>query len=191
MNLLHFSTCSWLCTVALSVSAMSAGAAPRSFMVCTDYHCDETVEVSLDAPQWQALQGLLGNAANAAAERDAIRAAIAVFETEVGQRAGTWRDLGRNPPQVSNEPGQLDCIAESLNTTTYLQLLQMDGLLRWHTVEQRQQRRPWFFDAHYTAVIRDAQSNERYAVDSWFLDNGQPPYVQPLPAWLRGQDFGP
>jgi hypothetical protein len=83
------------------------------------------------------------------------------------------------------EPGQLDCIAESINTMTYLMLLQQDGLLVRHRVLQRRKRNPWFVDVHWTAVIEDTSDQQHYAVDSWILGNGKPPVIQKLEDWLE------
>jgi hypothetical protein len=35
-------------------------------------------------------------------------------------------------------------------------------------------------------VIEEATTQQQYAVDSWFLDNGQPPFIIPLGAWKQG-----
>ena len=61
--------------------------------------------------------------------------------------------------------------------------------MRWHTVEDRATR-GWFFRGwpHTTAVIRDKRSGQLYAVDSWFLDNGKPPFILPLEKWKDGWD---
>ena len=106
----------------------------------------------------------------------------------MGQLTGTWRDLAKNV-KGAGQPGQLDCISESMNTTTYLQQLSDAGLLRWHGVEERRVRHPLIFNVHWTAVIRDDTTGIRYAVDSWFLDNGEPPFIQPLDQWLSGRGF--
>ncbi len=162
--------------------------APASFYSCTDYHCDEGETVSLSSRQWDQVRSLFSSPRTAAQERQQIRKAIALLEVEVGNITGTSRDLAKNVAG-SGQPGQLDCISESKNTTTYLQLISNDGLLRWHAVEERRLRHPWILDLHWAAVIRDKQADKRYAVDSWFLDNGQPPYIQPLDQWLSGRAF--
>ena len=64
-----------------------------------------------------------------------------------------------------------------------------DGLIQWHEVEDRKLRHPWILDLHWSAVIRDRRTGKRYAVDSWFLDNGQKPFIQPLDEWLAGRRF--
>ncbi len=162
--------------------------APPPFYSCTDYHCDDSETVSLSAKQWRQVQVLFAATRSAAEERRQIRKAIALLEIQVGRITGTSRDLAKNVAGAG-QPGQLDCISESKNTTTYLQLLSKDGLLQWHTVEERQLRHPWILDLHWAAVIRDKGTDKRYAVDSWFLDNGHPPYIQPLDQWLSGRAF--
>jgi len=167
----------------------AAGAvAPPPFPSCTDYHCDESQTVQLTANQWQALRKLFQRIDSAAAERQQLRRAIALLDQMVGTITGTWRDLAENVAGAGL-PGQLDCIAESKNTTTYLDILSNAGLLKWHSVEQRAVRHPLIFNVHWSAVIRDRRSGQKYAVDSWFLDNGNPPYIQPLKAWKAGRRF--
>jgi hypothetical protein len=160
--------------------------APPPFYSCTDYHCDEGETVTLSEDQWRQVVSLFTPTNSPAEEREQIRRAIALLETQVGKTTGTWRDLAKNVAGAG-QPGQLDCISESKNTTTYLQLLSKDGLIRWHEVEDRELRHPWILDVHWSAVIRDRNTGKRYAVDSWFLDNGQLPFIQALDEWLSGQ----
>lgn len=173
------------CMCPLTVIAQRA---PPPFFSCTDYHCDEGQTVTLSDDQWHQVVSLFPPTESPTEEREQIRRAIAQLETQVGKTTGTWRDLGKNVSGAGH-PGQLDCISESKNTTTYLQLLSKDGLIRWHEVEDRQLRHPWILDLHWSAVIRDRNTGKRYAVDSWFLDNGKPPFIQPLDEWLSGRRF--
>ena len=173
------------CMCPLTVIAQRA---PPPFFSCTDYHCNEGETVVLSEDQWQQIVSLFPATESSVAEREQIRRAIALLETQVGRTTGTWRDLGKNVAGAG-QPGQLDCISESKNTTTYLQLLSEDGLMRWHQVEERELRHPWILDLHWSAVIRDLSTGQRYAVDSWFLDNGKPPFIQPLDDWLSGRRF--
>jgi hypothetical protein len=173
------------CMCPLTVIAQRA---PPPFFTCTDYHCDEGQTVILSEDQWRQVVSLFPPSESSVAEREQIRQAIALLETQVGRTTGTWRDLGKNVAGAG-QPGQLDCISESKNTTTYLQLLSADGLLRWHQVEDRELRHPWLLNVHWSAVIRDLTTGKRYAVDSWFLDNGKPPIIQPLEEWLSGRRF--
>lgn len=145
--------------------------------------------MSLTAGQWQSIRNLFTVHISPANERENIRQAIALLENMVGAITGTWRDLAGNAAGAG-QPGQLDCISESKNTSTYLKLLFNDGLLKWHKVEKRQVRHPLIFNTHWTAVIADRSSGERFAVDSWFRDNGEPPDLQPLSDWLKGRKVG-
>lgn len=172
----------------LPLATVIVAATPPPFFSCTDYHCDEGQTVQLNEAQWQSVREIFDATSSAAEERQQLRRAIARLEQEVGTITGTWRDLAQNVAGAGL-PGQLDCIAESKNTTTYLQLLSDANLLRWHRVEARAVRHPLIFNVHWSAVIRDTHSGRRYAVDSWFRDNGEPPYIQPLDAWKSGRRF--
>lgn len=165
-------------------TATSAG-----FPVCYSHECGRQQFVRLSDRQWQATRALFTpDATSAAAERAMIRRAIAQLEQFTGVLAGTSADRGGNVAGAGL-PGQMDCIDESINTTTYLGLLQQDGLLHWHEVQERERRSKWVLDVHWTAVIRETASRQRWAVDSWFLDNGEPPYIQRLEDWLDKEDF--
>lgn len=166
-----------------------AWSAPEPFTVCSGYECSRSDTLTLSDGQWREIRALFTPvAASAREERATLRRAIARMEQMVGERNGTSADLGGNVAG-GGMPGQMDCIDESRNTTTYLKLFQQDGLLRRHEVRERAQRDKWIIDVHWTAVIRDTDSGQWYAVDSWFLDNGQPPYVQKLEDWLDKKDF--
>jgi hypothetical protein len=172
----------------LCSSTAQAWEAPPRFDVCVDYHCDIHRPVSLSPTEWGEIRHLFTPPApHARSERRQIKQAVARLEQLVGEKTGTWRDLKENDGEGS-EIGQLDCIAESLNTTRYLRLMTEDKLLKWHRVTDRQQRNPWFFGAHWTAVIEERSNQQRYTVDSWFNANGEPPVVQTLSAWLAKED---
>jgi hypothetical protein len=172
----------------LSPWVLATWQAPPAFQSCVDYHCDVVNSIQLTADQWAAVRELFETHVSAPIERQQIRYAIALLEQFVGQQTGTWQDKPRNRGD-SSEPGQLDCIAESINTTTYLKLLAQDGLLVWHQVLERKQRNPWFFSVHWTAVIEDRSDHQQYAVDSWLFENGKPPVIQTLEDWLDKKPF--
>lgn len=163
---------------------------PPAITTCIDYHCDYRRPVTLSRNGWEQVRARFIPAANSAAqERQQIKSAIATMEQLVGKKNGTWRDLQKNDGEGS-ELGQLDCIAESLNTTQYLQLMAQDNLLKWHRVSKRQKRDPWFFSVHWTAVIDEIESQTSYAVDAWVNANGEPPVIQPIADWLLRKETG-
>ncbi len=186
MSFVHLVGIAWLLLCCFPAVTASASSGQMKFFSCTDYHCDTGKMVSLTPSQWQSIRNLFTGDASPAEERENIRHAIASFENMVGAITGTWRDLAGNFAGAG-QPGQLDCISESKNTSTYLQLMYDDGLFKWHEVEERAVRHPFIFNTHWTAVIADRSNGERFAVDSWFRDNGQPPDIQPLADWLKGR----
>lgn len=171
------------CMLLLVAPAALAGEPPR-VSVCWDYGCDQRRQVTLPGTDWRAIRALFSPApVDAAAERNRIARAIARFERATGRLIGTSADLGGNVAG-SGRPYQMDCIDESRNTDGYLRVLAARGLLRWHEVGKRRKRAPWLLDQHWTAVIRERGGGTAWVVDSWFLDNGKRPYIQPLDAWL-------
>jgi hypothetical protein len=160
---------------------------PSHFSVCHEHGCSTVDQIGLTRDEWHSVQGLFSRTASTPEkERETIARAVARFETLVGKRTGTWKDKGGDLKGLGQE-GQMDCIDESTNTTTYLRILEREKLLHWHTVEDRATR-GWFLFGwpHTTAVIRDTRSGELYAVDSWFEDNGKPPHIVPLQQWKDG-----
>ncbi|MGH8119952.1 MAG: hypothetical protein ACRESK_04985 [Gammaproteobacteria bacterium] len=157
------------------------------FSVCYGNTCRFIAVLGLDLEQWSRIRGMFGvTAASPAEEREQIRAAVSELEKITGDLIGTAADRGENLNGLGLL-GQMDCVDEATNTTVYLTMMQVDNLLRLHTVELRTSRGLGSLQVpHFTAVIRDKSDDMRYAVDSWFLDNGQPPFIVPLPVWEKG-----
>ena len=153
--------------------------------ICYNYDCNRTAHVRPGVDEWSTIVNQFKPAARSAVEeRGMIRRAVAVLEHIAGTQTPTYRDRGRNPI-VDDWPGQMDCIDESTNTKRYLDLLQERGLLRWHRVAERVYRAPHLFDQHWAGQIIELETLDRYVVDSWFLDNGNMPYIQAASAWQR------
>jgi hypothetical protein len=164
-----------------------AFAAPY-FVQCYDFGCKTTREIHFDAAQWNEIKAVFADGIeDSAAEKQAIRRAVALMERITGQLTGTRLDKAGNYPG-SDLPGQMDCIDESTNTYQYLSALQELGLLKWHRVDRKHRRIVWF-TTHWTATIREIDSGRVFAVDSWYRDNGELPYLQPLADWSSKRDF--
>lgn len=162
---------------------------PDRFSICYDHSCTRIDTVSINKEEWRrAMAPLSGIARSASEERAAIADSIALFEEIIGEHLGTSADRGGNLAGFGR-PKQLDCIDESTNTSTYLRMLELHGLLKYHAVMERSTRFGIFIGMpHTTAVIREHATGVRYAVDSWFFDNGQSPYIVELDAWKSGAD---
>lgn len=165
-------------------------AAPKNgtFTFCSQYGCKRRTSLSLTQGDWADIDALFSRPTNnAKEEREKIAAAIGRFEQIIGSRTGTDRDKAGTFRNIGG--GQLDCVDESTNTTTYLLLMDERGLLQHHTVAAPDTRFPLVHGGswpHQTAVIIEKKSAERYVVDSWFYDNGAPATVVPLKLWKTG-----
>lgn len=162
---------------------------PVKLDVCYDFACKSRESVTLSNEQLQQLDPLFTNNLTADDEKHSIQLAIARLESFAANQLPTGNDVGENYREGMAEQGQQDCIDESTNTTTYLRLLSQRGLLKWHSVEARVYRAPYLIDDHWSALIRDIESQEYYVVDSWFYDNGQAPVIQPLADWKRKRAY--
>jgi len=127
--------------------------------------------------------------ATAEAEREQIRKAIGWMEILVGERTPTHLDKAMDKLIPSDSPGQMDCIDESLNTTTYLKLFEGAGWLHHHRVIDRAYRAA-LLDQHWSAQIEEIGSGNRFVVDSWFADNGYMPFIQSTADWMKIPYFG-
>ena len=171
-----------LLMIALPVTS-AAKKSKGGFKACYSYSCSRAATVKLSRSQWRKVRKFfIPRAKNPAIERQRISKAIGLMETYVGKKTGTSADKGRN--RATGEFGQLDCIAESTNTTTYLKLFEKKRWLKWHKVKARAKRRPFIFDTHWSAVIQEKKKGGKlYVVDSWFRDNGKPAHIQLLRDW--------
>ena len=159
----------------------------EEFEVCHSGGCAEVNTISLSQEEWKAVADLFEPAPdNAAQEREVIKLAIGAIEHLVGPKTGTDTDKGGTFGN-SGFKGQMDCNDEATNTSTYLKLLMHDGLVKFHQLEDTKTRK-FFFNGwpHSAAVIKETATGEKYAVDSWFYDNGQPAEIVPLQVWLDG-----
>lgn len=157
-------------------------------IVCQNVGCSQTVAVELQEAQWQQVEALFTPPATSPAEeRNRIALAIGLLEKQIGPLANTAHDEGGNTLFPSGPGFQLDCIAETTNSTRYLLLFYQHQLLHWHRPAYPAHRGPLQLTGpHFSAVIEELQSGQRWAVDSWFFDNGQPASIIPLPQWRSG-----
>jgi len=155
--------------------------APDIFSVCFNHSCQTVETHSITRQQWQRfITPLETPGESAEKERDAVARAVAIMEEIVGPKIGRGQDLGRNL-RGFGKTGQMDCVDESTNNTTYLYMLEQAGYLKWHRLVDSSTR-------FGIAVIEDNDTHIRYAVDSWFFDNGMPPVIVKLSAWEEGWD---
>jgi hypothetical protein len=154
------------------------------FEVCQGGGCAQINQLSISAAEWNNVAQIFQvKADNASEERIQISQAIGQIEQIIGAKNGTATDRAGTFDNA-DFPGQLDCNDEAINTTTYMRLLKLNGLIQFHEIEDTRTRN-FFFTGwpHTTAVIRDIKTNERFAVDSWFYDNGHAASIVPFATW--------
>jgi len=162
-----------------------------SFLVCSEYGCAKKQWVSLEEAEWsQVRSSFLPAPSNAEEERENIRGAVALIENFVGPKAGTDIDRAGATILTTDKRGQLDCIDEAYNTTTYLRLMAADNLIKFHDIGEPA-RRGYIINRwpHNTATVLEHDSDASYVVDSWFGANGMLPDVVTLERWMDG--WGP
>ena len=134
---------------------------PRSqqqFAICNLSGCEETIVITLDTTAWARIDGVFSPPArDSREERRQIASAIALFEQLVADQAGTGDDQA-GPRGTFRGTRQLDCIAETSNTTSYLVLLRDRGLMQRHVPRYPQHRgsHAWQTTAQYCCHRRSA-----------------------------------
>ncbi len=166
---------------------------PNNITHCHSYGCQTRVKITLPAATEKKLKTIFKKPAkNSEEERQKITKAIQILETDIGALTGTHTDKRgtfRLYEEEKIEGLQQDCIDESTNTTIYLSLLNQMKLLQFHYPIFPANRQPFLGGApwwHQTAVIQDSETSEKFAVDSWFRDNGHAPFIVPLQEWKDG-----
>lgn len=180
-----------------STPRVSHGGGLDGIQICHGFGCRYQETVSITEKEWTQIRAFFrAPAETAEAERKQIRKAAGWFEVIAGRHTPIHLDLGGNKLPGGFEDtsarqsgqrgprmtGQMDCIDESRNMTTYLSIMEEAGLFRHHRVVERARRRS-AFDQHYAGQIEEIESGARWVVDSWFYDYGSLPYLEEAEEW--------
>ncbi|MGH1398410.1 MAG: hypothetical protein ACRBCT_04270 [Alphaproteobacteria bacterium] len=156
-----------------------------SFQTCRHYGCQIIDTITPTKKEWRSIEKPFKKRIKSAqAERQAIAQSIATFETVTGNYNGTHADQWGTFQKTGHD--QQDCVDESINTSIYLTILANRNRLKFHTVNIPQSRVPFMKWPHQTATITQIDTNEKFAVDSWFHDNGHAPEIIPFEEWKKG-----
>jgi hypothetical protein len=81
----------------------------------------------------------------------------------------------------------------STNTTSYLLVMQANGMLKHHTVDATMSKAnlgrglialdPVKYWPHWSAILKEKESGQKYAVDRWPFDQGENPAVVKVEDW--------
>jgi hypothetical protein len=125
--------------------------------------------------------------ADPAQERARIAHTLAWMEKRVGDVVGTSADRPGDDFYGAGDPTQMDCVDAATNLTSYLLVLEINGLIKHHVVgplyvkeDIRKGLSGW---THYAAMIVESQTKQKYAVDGWLLPSGKEPEIVEVEKW--------
>lgn len=130
-------------------------------------------------------------------ERRAVAYAIAHIEVKVGAKLGI-QDRAGMQFSASGDPTQLDCVDVATNTSSYLLVMQNNGMLKHHTVAMTRSKEnlvrgfltlnPVKYWPHWSAILKENATEQRWAVDRWPFDQGENPAIQKVEEWYIPDD---
>jgi len=174
---------------------IARGAGVDDIPICHGFGCRYQETIAISEREWSQIKAFFREpAATPAQEREQIKKASGWFEVIAGRHTPIHRDKGKNnlikaqkvrsgeTEGAGSTVGQMDCIDESRNMTTYLEIMERAGLFQHHRVVERARRRS-AFDQHYAGQIEELDTRQRWVVDSWFYDYGSLPYVEDAEEW--------
>lgn len=153
------------------------------FMVCHGFYCAERSPASISEDQWRRVTAAFKPPAkNARLERHQIVRGVALIQSIVGPQTGTnvhqWTHKNMYVLPNAGDLTQLDCVDSSVNTWTYMILMERSGLFAFHRVAPLS-----YAPLRNTAVIQEI-NGDYFAIDASVVDVGVPPPIMPLAAWL-------
>ena len=160
---------------------------PAAFYECHGFKCAKVSSVSLNRKQWgRVTEVFKPRAKDAGTERAQISKGVSLIRVMVGAQTGTavnqWTHTDTIILPNLGDMSQLDCIDETVNTWTYLTLMQRAGLFRFHRVASAANA-GLVHDLRNTAVLQEIDG-AYFAVDPMLVGFAEPPPVIPLTAWL-------
>ncbi len=164
--------------------------ADETVRICFNYGCFSEEEATFKEADLQGLKKRFLLAQNAEEEREQIAAAIGFLLQQAGKQTPIFADRGGNFADFGMH-GKMDCIDHATSGTRLLQMFEQRGFLRFHKVLTPALRSRFIVFLHYAAQIEELTPTEteqkaRFAVDSWFFDNGNAATIIPMEEWNQG-----
>jgi hypothetical protein len=158
--------------------------------VCSAYTCRTQTEFKFTPEDIAKLRSLMvepKRSAGSAEERLRIGRTLAWMEKRVGDAVGTSADRPGDDFYGAGDPTQMDCVDVATNLTSYLLVLEANGLIKHHAVaplyvkeDIRKGLSGW---THYAAMMVESQTKQKYAVDGWLLPSGKEPEIVEVEKW--------
>lgn len=174
------------------------GATPpqgNTVTVCHAYTCKMQTTYTFsqkDLAEIRAVMAKTKRADTPYEERRAVAYAIAYIDVKVGNKLGI-HDKGGMQFSATGDPTQEDCADVSTNTTSYLLVMQANGMLKHHTVDATMSKanlgkglmtlNPVKYWPHWSAILKEKESGQKYAVDRWPFDQGENAAVVKVEDW--------
>jgi hypothetical protein len=194
----------WLPALLLYCLCSSGAWADERIAVCYNYGCAAEASVRYTDSQLAWVRKTLAATKSPEQERTVLGPVLGRLYYWAGRQSPIYADKGGNTADDA-APGVMDCIDHSTTTTRLLKMLERRGWLRYHRVLDPARRTRFFIFDHFSAVIEelpprwlprakiahqeespDEIQPDRFAVDSWFVDNGKPAVILPLEDWKDG-----
>lgn len=162
--------------------------------ICFNYGCAAEEIAVLSELRLAWVDELLGAADSAERERALLSLVMGRFYGWAGQQTPVHVDRAENFNDEGVH-GAMDCIDHTITTTRFMRLLERRGALRFHRVLEPVER-GWIMH-HVSAQIEEigphlmhaeTEHIHRFAVDSWYVDNGRPAPIIPMELWYEGSD---
>lgn len=195
------------CALWLALSAGQVARADETVVFCYNYDCLSTAEVVFTDAQLERVGDWLSYAPNAATERRILAQVMARLYRWAGTQTPITADKAGDYADDGVE-GRMDCLDHTATNTRLLKMLEARGALRFHRVSETARRTSALgLLQHFSATIEtrvlptwqlsaglgqaaplatSAEPAERYVVDTWFHDHGEPAEIMPLKEWLEG-----
>jgi hypothetical protein len=153
------------------------------FTVCRGFYCTERLHATINEDQWRRVTAIFKpRAKNARLERHQIARGVALIQSIVGPQTGTdahqWTHHKMYVIPNGGDLTQMDCVDTSVNTWTYMTLMERSGLFAFHRVAQLS-----YGPLRNTAVLEEINGSH-FAIDASLVDVGVPPPIMPLTTWL-------
>ena len=156
---------------------------PARPIVCHGFGCAYQTPIQLRPGDIAQIKRFFGRIQDAVDERRAIAGVFAWFEKRVAGEAGTAKAQARAGFGHAGDPSQFDCLDKTTNTIGLLVIVAQMGLLRYHTLDVPESRGGLGGLPHTTAVVRERDTAQKWAVDGWTHNNGEYPDIMRLERW--------
>lgn len=170
-------------------------AADETVMICYNYGCAVQAPATFNEEQLSRVRETLAEALDAGQEREALARVLGQLYGWAGEQLPIAKDRGGDYADDGVD-GRMDCIDHATSSTQLLHMIEARGWLRFHRVAAPARRTRFLIIQHFSAVVEEltpegvkpvsASPPKRFAIDSWFRDNGQPAVVMPIDDWLGG-----